>query len=152
MRATGIVRRIDDLGRVVIPKELRRSFKIREGDALEIYTDNINNAICLRKYNLYEILNPEHMAAALRFAKLKGFVVDREGEVVGGKNTERVPLPDNFDDFRSPKALDNSGTYFVYPMILDGDWYCAMVVKKDKPNALEIVSGIAALAFAECED
>ena len=40
MKALGIVRRIDDLGRVVIPKEIRRSFKIREGDALEIYTDN----------------------------------------------------------------------------------------------------------------
>ena len=38
MRATGIVRRIDDLGRVVIPKEIRRSMNIREGDPLEIYT------------------------------------------------------------------------------------------------------------------
>lgn len=40
MKATGIVRRIDDLGRVVIPKEIRRQFKIREGDPLEIYTTN----------------------------------------------------------------------------------------------------------------
>lgn len=38
MRATGIIRRIDDLGRVVIPKEIRRTFKIKEGDPLEIYT------------------------------------------------------------------------------------------------------------------
>ena len=38
MKATGIIRRIDDLGRVVIPKELRREFNIREGDALEIFT------------------------------------------------------------------------------------------------------------------
>ena len=47
MKALGIVRRIDDLGRVVIPKEIRRSFKIREGDALEIYTDN--DTICFKK-------------------------------------------------------------------------------------------------------
>ena len=47
MKALGIVRRIDDLGRVVIPKEIRRSFKIREGDALEIYTDN--DAIYFKK-------------------------------------------------------------------------------------------------------
>ena len=40
MKATGIVRRIDDLGRVVIPKEIRRTMRIREGDPLEIYTDN----------------------------------------------------------------------------------------------------------------
>lgn len=40
MKATGIVRRIDDLGRVVIPKEIRRTMRIREGDPLEIYTDS----------------------------------------------------------------------------------------------------------------
>ena len=39
MRATGIIRRIDDLGRIVIPKEIRRSMNIQEGDPLEIYTD-----------------------------------------------------------------------------------------------------------------
>lgn len=39
MKATGIVRRIDDLGRVVIPKEIRRTLRIREGDPLEIYTE-----------------------------------------------------------------------------------------------------------------
>ena len=40
MRATGIVRRIDELGRVVIPKEIRRTLRIREGDPLEIFTDH----------------------------------------------------------------------------------------------------------------
>ena len=40
MKATGIVRRIDDLGRVVVPKEIRRVLRIREGDPLEIYTGN----------------------------------------------------------------------------------------------------------------
>ena len=40
MKATGIVRRIDDLGRVVIPKEIRRTMRIREGDPLEIYTNS----------------------------------------------------------------------------------------------------------------
>ena len=42
MKATGIIRRVDDLGRVVIPKEIRRSLHIREGEPLEIYTDEIN--------------------------------------------------------------------------------------------------------------
>ena len=42
MKSTGIVRRIDDLGRVVIPKEIRRKLRIREGEPLEIYLDNIN--------------------------------------------------------------------------------------------------------------
>ena len=51
MKATGIVRRIDELGRVVIPKEIRRTLRIREGDALEIYTDR-EGGVILRKYSL----------------------------------------------------------------------------------------------------
>ena len=51
MKATGIVRRIDDLGRVVIPKEIRRTLRIREGDPLEIYTDREGEVI-LKKYSM----------------------------------------------------------------------------------------------------
>lgn len=50
MKATGIVRRIDDLGRVVIPKEIRRTLRIREGDPLEIYVDREGEVI-LKKYS-----------------------------------------------------------------------------------------------------
>ena len=50
MKATGIVRRIDELGRVVIPKEIRRTLKIREGDPLEIFTDR-EGEIILKKYS-----------------------------------------------------------------------------------------------------
>lgn len=50
MKATGIVRRIDDLGRVVIPKEIRRTLRIREGDPLEIFTDK-EGEIILKKYS-----------------------------------------------------------------------------------------------------
>lgn len=50
MKATGIVRRIDDLGRIVIPKEIRRTLRIREGDPLEIYTDR-EGEIILKKYS-----------------------------------------------------------------------------------------------------
>lgn len=50
MKATGIVRRIDDLGRVVIPKEIRRTLRIKEGDPLEIYTDREGEVI-FKKYS-----------------------------------------------------------------------------------------------------
>ena len=50
MKATGIVRRIDDLGRVVIPKEIRRTMRIREGDPLEIYT-NSEGEVIFKKYS-----------------------------------------------------------------------------------------------------
>lgn len=50
MKATGIVRRVDDLGRIVIPKEIRRTLRIREGDPLEIYTEK-DGGMIFRKYS-----------------------------------------------------------------------------------------------------
>ena len=52
MKATGIIRRVDDLGRVVIPKEIRRTCKIREGDPLEIFIDKFGEmpVVCFAKY------------------------------------------------------------------------------------------------------
>ena len=50
MKATGVVRRIDDLGRVVIPKEIRKTLRVREGDPLEIFTDR-EGQIILKKYS-----------------------------------------------------------------------------------------------------
>ena len=51
MKATGVVRRIDDLGRIVIPKEIRRTMRIREGDPLEIFTDK-DGGVVFKKYSL----------------------------------------------------------------------------------------------------
>ena len=51
MKATGIVRRVDDLGRIVIPKEIRRTLRIREGDPLEIYTSR-DGEVIFKKYSL----------------------------------------------------------------------------------------------------
>ena len=49
MRATGIIRRVDDLGKVVIPKEVRRTMRIKEGDPLEVFTTN-DGVVCFKKY------------------------------------------------------------------------------------------------------
>ena len=49
MKATGIIRRVDEMGRVVIPKEIRRTLGIREGEALEIFTEG-RDTVCFRKY------------------------------------------------------------------------------------------------------
>lgn len=48
MKTTGIIRRVDDLGRIVIPKEIRRTLNIKEGDPLEIYVNN--NMVCFKNY------------------------------------------------------------------------------------------------------
>lgn len=52
MRATGIVRRIDDLGRIVIPREIRKNLGIAEGDPLELFVDKENDMVCFQKYNV----------------------------------------------------------------------------------------------------
>ena len=65
MKATGIVRRIDELGRIVVPKEIRRTLRIREGDPLEVYTDR-EGEIILKKYSpVGELAN-----FALQYAKV----------------------------------------------------------------------------------
>ena len=67
MKATGIVRRIDDLGRIVIPKEIRRSFRIKEGDPLEIYTDSEGEVIFKKYSPIGELSN-----FALQYADVLG--------------------------------------------------------------------------------
>ena len=80
MKATGIVRRIDDLGRVVIPKEIRRTLRIREGDPLEIYTD-IDGEVIFKKYSPVGEMSPfagQFADVLARSAALPTLVCDRD--------------------------------------------------------------------------
>ena len=80
MKATGIVRRIDDLGRVVIPKEIRRTMRIREGDPLEIYT-NADGEVIFKKYSPINELSENAASAAEVIYKLGGqpvVILDRD--------------------------------------------------------------------------
>ena len=74
MKATGIVRRIDDLGRVVVPKEIRRTLRIREGDPLEIFTDR-EGEIILKKYSPIGELGAFAKQYADSMAQTTGMVV-----------------------------------------------------------------------------
>ncbi len=83
MKATGIVRRIDDLGRVVIPKEIRRTMRIREGDPLEIYTDREGEVI-FKKYSPIGELQTFAAEYAETLHKTSGmaiFVCDRDAMI-----------------------------------------------------------------------
>ena len=97
MRATGIVRRIDDLGRVVIPKEIRRTLKIREGDPLEIYTNNGGEVIFKKIFSLGEMTTfAEQYAEVLnRISKAPVIITDRDQVVavsgISKKNITAVP-------------------------------------------------------------
>ena len=73
MRPTGIVRRIDELGRIVVPKELRRSLRIHEGDSVEIFVDP-DGSIVLKKYSAVGQLREMAADMAEALAKSSGEV------------------------------------------------------------------------------
>lgn len=92
MRATGIVRRIDDLGRIVIPKEIRRTLRLREGTPLEIFTDR-EGEIILKKYSPMVELAAFATQYAEAMAQSTGFMVcitdrDQVIAVAGGPRKE----------------------------------------------------------------
>ncbi len=80
MKATGIVRRIDDLGRVVIPKEIRRTMRIREGDPLEIYTD-AGGEVIFKKYSPIGELSAfaaQYAESLIKGTRLSVIICDRD--------------------------------------------------------------------------
>ncbi|GAA0781807.1 stage V sporulation protein T [Hathewaya limosa] len=94
MKATGIVRRIDDLGRVVIPKEIRRTLRIREGDPLEIFTDR-DGGVILKKYSPIEELSDFSKEYAESLQQTIGgtvIITDKDGiiSVSGGSKKEYI--------------------------------------------------------------
>ena len=103
MRTTGIVRRIDDLGRIVIPKEIRRQLRIKEGDPLEIFLEG--NKVCFEKYSP---IDAENWEAAFRIAKVmlpnnKFALLNRYGEI----EQANVKMPTiNKDDFSAEIRVD----------------------------------------------
>lgn len=91
MKATGIVRRIDDLGRVVIPKEIRRTMRIREGDPLEIYTSN-DGEVIFKKYSVIGEMSENATQVADIMHKLAGcpvVVFDRDHVVASSGVTKK---------------------------------------------------------------
>ncbi len=94
MQDTGIVRRIDELGRVVIPKELRKKLRIKEGDPLEIYTQE--DQMVLRKYSPMSGISPlaKSVAEGLNSILEKGVIVTDNDQVVAFSKVNDVALTD----------------------------------------------------------
>ncbi|MFX0549667.1 stage V sporulation protein T [Hathewaya histolytica] len=129
MKATGIVRRIDDLGRVVIPKEIRRTLRIREGDPLEIFTDR-EGGVILKKYSPIEELSnfSKEYADALQ-QSLGGTVIitDKDGiiSISGGSRKEYMDRKISSDlerimEERKPIIL-GEGSEDIIPIYEDDD-------------------------------
>ncbi len=85
MKATGIVRRIDDLGRVVIPKEIRRTMRIREGDPLEIYTDREGEVIFKKYSPIGELASfaSQYAETLQKICSMAVVICDRDAVIAG---------------------------------------------------------------------
>ena len=117
MKATGIVRRIDDLGRVVIPKEIRRTMRIREGDPLEIFTDN-DGEVIFKKYSpIGELSSFAGQYGEVLF-KTGGYPViicDRDHviSVAGVSKKELIERPEQVQDFSPPPATASTTMFYT---------------------------------------
>ena len=112
MKATGIVRRIDDLGRVVIPKEIRRTMHIRDGEPLEIYTD-CEGEVIFKKYSpireLTEIAT-RYTDALNKTCAMQIVVIDRD-IVVACAGAYKKELLDKKITIESEKLIEGRGLY-----------------------------------------
>ena len=148
MKATGIVRRIDDLGRVVIPKEIRRNLRIREGDPLEIFTDREGEVI-LKKYSPVADLGrfAQEYAESLTEGTGHAVLICDQDEVVAAaglpdKRVVEQPITEHVEEvMRNRKTyLSNSpndrppvdgcefASQVVAPIIVEGDIAGAVVL------------------------
>lgn len=141
MKATGIVRRIDDLGRVVVPKEIRRTLRIREGDPLEIYTDQ-EGEIILKKYSPIGELGDYAKQFVDSLAQTTGHIVavaDRDQLIAvsngGRKELLKKPISKDLeraiDERTSVIAAGDSGEY-------------RKITEEDESYAYEVISPIIA--------
>ena len=147
MKATGVVRRIDDLGRVVIPKEIRKTLRIKEGDPLEIFTDKEGEVI-LKKYSPIGELSEFATGYAETLAKTTGHIacITDKDTVIAVSGTSKKEFFEQDISEELEKIMDEKENYAskdnnnisipitkndkwerknnsqnVYPIISDGD-------------------------------
>ena len=114
VKATGIVRRIDDLGRVVIPKEIRKTLRIREGDPLEIFTDK-DGEVILKKYSPIGELSEFAVQYAETLAKTSGHVAcitDKDSVIAVSGAPKREFLDKNIS-YELEKIMNDKTTWVV---------------------------------------
>ena len=163
MKATGIVRRIDDLGRVVIPKEIRRTMRIREGDPLEIYTES-DGTVIFKKYSPIGELGEFASQYAETLAKSTGLgcVISDKDTIIAVSGVPKRELTDKKlsseaekimyaksgyvakDKSKSINVVDGNDNYkagVIAPIIFEGDSIGTVMImasdEKDNPGDVE---------------
>ncbi|RAV09692.1 stage V sporulation protein T [Paenibacillus contaminans] len=157
MKATGIVRRIDDLGRVVIPKEIRRTLRIREGDPLEIFVDR-DGEVILKKYSpigelgdfakeyaesLFEstnhitIISDRDNIIAVAGASKKEYLEKQIGSLVEQcMENRKAAMDSNSGQYEIVKDMSETySSYAIAPIVAGGDPIGAVVLISKDENA-----------------
>lgn len=137
MKSTGVVRRIDDLGRIVIPKELRRTLKIRDGESLEIFIDK--DTILLKKFSLMDDLtefSKKFIFSIQPFLKNNTIAVTSLDQVIASSyfEEEGKNLTESYlellqkremitDSFKRVEVVENGSlkSIILYPIIINSD-------------------------------
>jgi len=173
MRATGIVRRIDDLGRVVIPKEIRRTLRIREGDPLEIFTDR-EGGIILKKYSPINELTDFSREYAESLQDVIGHIIlisdkdafisvsgtnkedyeDRKvsarlDEIMEGRKSVLLGISDKVIPLHKDDSMDEYKYEIIAPIIAQGDAIGSVIIlsKDEEIGELELKLAETAAAF-----
>lgn len=158
MKSTGVVRRIDDLGRIVIPKEIRRSLRIREGDSLEICSDG-PEGITLRKYSQVETIESfinQYVDAIYQSSKKEIIVTDTERIIAAAGSFRRDIIGKKVDIrldermhrlttqiFQSDEHLEVTdnliirGNAILKPITIYGDVIGSIIIASDKITDIE---------------
>lgn len=127
MKATGIVRRIDDLGRIVIPKEIRRMFHLREGDPMELFIDD--DKIVFKRYSVLRV-DQDIAKAAVKAIRQLGFsnaaIYDRDNVVASSCSSISMTTitPDNAEIFshqRQFSVFDKERGLWIFPILIKGE-------------------------------
>ncbi len=154
MKATGIIRRLDDLGRLVIPKEIRKQYRLKEGDSIEFYIEN--GKIVLQKY---ELLN-EHMEEIRDMCDCLQSVLGKKvlfikEEVTGTLSPVVRSLYSHAavyreTPFHQEKVFENDPAMYegcFYPIVVDGYWQGSFVLLSRE--AVDLKEGKCISAFAQ---
>lgn len=173
MKATGIVRRIDDLGRVVIPKEIRRTLRIREGDPLEIYTAT-DGEVIFKKYSPVgemSVFAGQYADVLSRISNLPTIICDRDHVIAAAGVSKREFLErritstlenyienrksyqasgNNVNEVQPVEGIEHYASV-IYPIIAAGDVTGAVVMLKNEtnqaPSETEVKLAQSAAAF-----
>lgn len=155
MKATGIVRKIDELGRIVIPKEIRKNLRIREGDSIEIFIDS-NDEIVLKKYSQMLDLTDVAKICVETIYSITGkncIITDKDSVIaISGNNRKQYidkQISENIQsvmDDRSVWQKQNEaidiirdddfeyGIQLISPIIVEGDAIGSLIIFSDNKN------------------